>query len=300
MNTLAGILFVCISLGCAQARAQPAAAAPPAATVPTRLAPSVKVSFQPEKIGLLEDYVVDAELVNETSQPIQVRAARVCYSPDFVRARGGTEKGVCVPMRCPSVDESGGVRTEQDCNLLPAQVPVGQSHLLRHHDATSWRLLFSPSSWPALFMWTDRKTAMTVEIEYSGADAQLHKLSRQLSAQVSASLLMLLIGAWLGAALLAAFSLTNAQQDSPGAKRAHAGRLLVAGIVTGTIFLLLIQRVGDLDLPFKFAVNDVIGGVIVGLFSFKLGRMLYGYFFGPGQRARPDGTGEVQVVAKPD
>lgn len=297
MKTFAAILFVCV-FGCLQARAQPAPAAPPAATVPTRLAPSVTVSFRPEKIGLLEDYVVDAELANETSQPIQVRAARVCYSPDFVRARGGTEKGVCVPMRCPTVDESGGVRTEQDCNLLPALVPVGQSHLLRHHDATSWRLLFSPSSWPALFMWTERKTAMTVEIEYSGADAQRHKLSRQLSAQVSASLLMLLIGAWLGAALLAAFSLVNAQAGSAAARRAHAGRLLVAGIVTGTIFLLLIQRIGDLDLPFKFAVNDVIGGVIVGLFSFKLGRMLYGYFFGAGERpAAAEGSADGQVPA---
>lgn len=46
----------------------------------------------------------------------------------------------------------------------------------------------------------------------------------------------------------------------------------------------------------------MIGGVIVGLFSFKLGRMLHGYFFGAAERTVPDGSAErrVPAVAKPE
>jgi hypothetical protein len=156
---------------------------------------------------------------------------------------------------------------------------VGQTHALRHTDIANWAPL---PSWPGLFMWTERKTPVHVEIEYSGADAQLHKVTTTIEPEVRASLVTLVIGSWVGAVLLAVFSLVHAQHRSAAgeeAKPVNALRLGIAGVVTGTIFILVIQRVGNLDLPFTFTVNDVIGAIVVGLLSFKLGDTLYKYFF---------------------
>lgn len=163
-------------------------------------------------------------------------------------------------------------------HVHPTKIGVPVTHV----DVAPMNPLETVSRYPALFMWTERPTRIEMHVDYSGADAQLHTITGEISVQTVASLILLVLGAWVGAGLLAVFSLVYARQRGNNAAEAsasHALRLFLAGGVTGTIFILLVQRIGDLDLPFKFAVNDMIGGVIVGLLSFKLGDTLYKYFF---------------------
>ena len=262
-----------------------------------RLAPAVTLKMQPTKFGILEDFQLVVRVANETSKPVVIRNATVCFEPDFIRARGIRGGATCVEMRCTDatmVGKQDGGEPAVDCNSRNVQIAEGQSANLRHYDRVHWKEIFDLDRYAALLAWTQRQTGISVEIEYSGADARKLKLARETSVEVSASLLLLLVGVVVGAAMLAVFSWAHAREraaSSPEATTKHAFRLFTAGSCTGIIFVVLIQRMGDLDLPFKFAVNDVIGGLIVGLFSFKLGDTLYKYFFGNGQTATAPAAG---------
>ena len=57
-------------------------------------------------------------------------------------------------------------------------------------------------------------------------------------------------------------------------------QISISGSVVSVIAILLLQRLGDLDLPVTIDVKDWIGGVIIGLFSYQIGDTLYGRFIG--------------------
>ena len=54
---------------------------------------------------------------------------------------------------------------------------------------------------------------------------------------------------------------------------------LISGSVVSITAILLIHRMGSANLPISFTVNDYLGGVIVGLFSYVIGDTLYKQFF---------------------
>lgn len=60
---------------------------------------------------------------------------------------------------------------------------------------------------------------------------------------------------------------------------AQALTFFLAGSVVSTITILLLQRLGNLDLPIMITVKDYLGGMVIGLFSYKIGDALYGYLF---------------------
>jgi len=49
----------------------------------------------------------------------------------------------------------------------------------------------------------------------------------------------------------------------------------VNGIVSGIILVMLIFRMKDLGLPIEISVTDFLGGIVLGLFTFKLGDWVY-------------------------
>lgn len=95
------------------------------------------------------------------------------------------------------------------------------------------------------------------------------------------------LGAWsrdklVMSLFLRVFSLARARrqgQGEPTASPGHALHLLLANSITGVIIVILVQRIGDLDLPFQFAVNDLFGDLIVGLLSFKASQALHDRLF---------------------
>lgn len=49
----------------------------------------------------------------------------------------------------------------------------------------------------------------------------------------------------------------------------------IAGATSAAIALLLMQRLKGLDLPINLTVTDFYGGVVIGLFSYKIGDWLH-------------------------
>lgn len=275
---LSALLAFVVCMVCVPASAQ--SSSTPTGTV-SSASPALKMHADPSKIGVLEDIVVKGVLVNETPAKITIRGARICFPADFVRARGGSVMQICKDVACPMAPREGETG-EVSCNNWKDGVLPGKLHPVTHVDVAPMNPLKEVSRYPALFMWTERSTRIEMHVDYSGADAQRHTISGEISVQTVASLFLLVLGTWVGAGLLAVFSVVHARRQGGNEVEtlaSHALRLFLAGGVTGTIFVLLIQRIGDQDLPFKFAVNDMLGGVIVGLLSFKIGDALYKYFF---------------------
>lgn len=54
---------------------------------------------------------------------------------------------------------------------------------------------------------------------------------------------------------------------------------LISGSVVSITAILLIHRIGSANLPISITVNDYLGGIIVGLFSYVIGNALYNQFF---------------------
>ena len=53
----------------------------------------------------------------------------------------------------------------------------------------------------------------------------------------------------------------------------------VSGSIVSITAILLIHRIGSANLPISITVNDYLGGIIIGLFSYVIGNMLYNKFF---------------------
>jgi hypothetical protein len=87
-------------------------------------------------------------------------------------------------------------------------------------------------------------------------------------------------GSVLGSFLLALFiTLYKRKQDSSNfpLKEALSQIFWISstGIVSGIIIIFLLVRFKDLDLPMTVTVNDFFGGMVIGLFTYKLGAWLY-------------------------
>ncbi len=54
----------------------------------------------------------------------------------------------------------------------------------------------------------------------------------------------------------------------------------LAGSVVSITAILVLHRIGNLKLPITVAVNDYLGGVVIGLFSYSIGNTLYRQLFG--------------------
>jgi len=97
----------------------------------------------------------------------------------------------------------------------------------------------------------------------------------------------LLIGGVMGSLLLTMFFLALKLKEQPFdnnwfrtisksivGKATHALLLFIFGSVVSVMTILIIQRTSDLKLPISISVEDYLGGIIVGMFSIKLGDTL--------------------------
>lgn len=96
---------------------------------------------------------------------------------------------------------------------------------------------------------------------------------------------ILIWGGVAGAALLAGFVGTYRyfrQTPKVTLRTAILQVLAVAagGAVSAAIALILMNRLKGLELPLNITVKDFYGGIVVGLFSYKLGDWLYAQLFG--------------------
>ncbi|MGH7596174.1 MAG: hypothetical protein ACREOI_07470 [bacterium] len=125
-----------------------------------------------------------------------------------------------------------------------------------------------------------------VKYHASGETAR-HSMEQTASITLAPPFSAVVRGGILGALFLAIFvpayrKLRAAKTGKPTLTEkpmAQAMTFFLAGSVVSTITILLLQRLGSLDLPIMITVKDYLGGLVIGLFSYKIGDALYGQLF---------------------
>jgi len=90
------------------------------------------------------------------------------------------------------------------------------------------------------------------------------------------------IGALLLAVFVPAYRILHKRKDEKIKIRDLLGQAVtffLSGSVVSITAILLLQRLGNLALPISITVNDFLGGIVVGLFSYSIGNALYKQFF---------------------
>ncbi len=130
-----------------------------------------------------------------------------------------------------------------------------------------------------------------IVLKESGNDKGIRSLYASTEVVLEPPLSAALRGGVVGALLLAlfvpAYRLLHSrrQGEAPDKPiiRNLAGQFLiysVSGSVVSITTILFIHRMGSADLPISISVNDYLGGIIIGLFSYVFGDALYKRFFG--------------------
>ena len=107
---------------------------------------------------------------------------------------------------------------------------------------------------------------------------------------LEASLFTILRGGLIGAVLLSLFipsrKWANTRTVSWSSKFtamkdmiASFSSLIIPGSVMSVTVIVVIHRIGIANLPVSVSVNDYLGGIIIGLFSFVIGNSLYDKYF---------------------
>lgn len=107
--------------------------------------------------------------------------------------------------------------------------------------------------------------------------------SVHVTAPLSAPLRGGIIGSLLLALFFPAFSYLQQRKNQESTYKTHPiGQFFVyvlSGSVVSTTAILVIFRLGSADFPISLQINDWLGGVIVGLFSYPVGNKLYEMLF---------------------
>jgi hypothetical protein len=109
----------------------------------------------------------------------------------------------------------------------------------------------------------------------------------KLKAPLSSVLRGGVLGALLHALLILAYRARNAKHEHNGRWKERAKELAIQSLISffsssiiSVTAILLLYRLGNANLPITVAANDYLGGVIVGLFSYTVGKALYPQLFG--------------------
>ena len=99
----------------------------------------------------------------------------------------------------------------------------------------------------------------------------------------------LIWGGVFGSLLLALFLVTYRLLRQPSSRNlrqiaVETLMLTLAGVVCAIIAIILLYRFKELPLPINIAVNDFYGGIVIGLFTYKLGDWLYGQMIGTSEQ----------------
>ena len=138
-----------------------------------------------------------------------------------------------------------------------------------------------------------------VVLKESGNEKGIRSLYANAELTLEPPLNAVLRGGMIGALLLAlfvpAYRILYKRHTSGGqsttAFRFACSQFLVyflSGSVVSITAILLIHRIGSANLPISITVNDYLGGIIVGLFSYVIGNALYNQFFEKGNKSDAD------------
>jgi len=232
--------------------------------------PLLSMEIHRVKRAVTSDFDIDIKLTNLTDKAIDVKEVKVLLPEVIASTRGSQLEKFRTDLHTVSRGNE---------KIYRLHIPVYHKTLLAALlDPVT--LFFVPGTYIL------RSEAVFTESGGKGSQSIYAQQDLSLEAPLSA----LLRGGVLGALLLALFvpayralkSLHSGERMSAtiGGLFFQGLLFLLSGSVVSITAILLLQRIGNLELPITLDVNDYLGGVVIGLFSYPVGNALYDRFFG--------------------
>ncbi len=210
---------------------------------------------------------IDVSIVNLTDKTFDIDNVSIQFPESLIAVRENFSAVVT-----DEVDSIGGSAELIYSKRLPrAKLPLWESII------DTETLFFTPGTY---------QLRAEAEVKLAGADSVVRRIYATTEIVLEAPLSASIRGGVIGALLLALFVPSYRAVRASGQKRRivdvakQAMVYLVAGSVVSTTAILVVYRLGSVSLPISITVNDYLGGIIVGLFSYVIGDALYAQFFG--------------------
>lgn len=226
--------------------------------------PTASISIYQTNRAITSAMDVDVVVTNLTQRSVDITSVEVILPPALVALR-------------PRLNEK---LVDQSYELSPGSQRI---HPLRIGSVSLslYEVLFNVHT--LLFIPGEYTMRVQVEFKNSNPNAVRQMGYATQAVPLAAPLSSLLRGGVLGALLLAIFvpAYRRLKEQSRGfaALSTQFVVFLVSGSVVAVTAILLLQRLGGLNLPITIEVKDYLGGIVVGLFSYKIGDVLYAQFF---------------------
>lgn len=279
MRILIALLFLCVGALPVSAQDEGGGEAatdtkPPAPLADVRVE-TTTFNSEPE---VPTSFVVPIRLINNSSYSITLESfsARFLIPPGAFRTTpathdvGATQASGMASCPFNQISISPGSSEYVFCTFLPeVELSHGFSLLAL---MTHWRTLtFSPGDYQIYVV-------AGFQGEYSDDSTFQYNASSVFSVRMRPSVWQVVIGAGLGALLLAIF-IVNGRDGRPRRPRpltrmrirawgAPILKLWISGWVTACILIFLTYRMQDSGFPISLSINDFYGGIVVGLFSY--------------------------------
>ncbi len=224
--------------------------------------PQIAVSISQRSRVVTAPLDIYVQVTNLTKSDVFVKNIRVLMPGAFIAARGDlAAEGIVVELGSQQL-KPGYQR------LVP--IPIPQQQLSWLTPVRNRQLLtFIPGEY-------DVNVVVTYNVppEPDSQTIQIAKIT------LEPPLSSLIWGGVVGAVLLALFMGVYDYSRRESSRKAweslrKAAMISVAGATSASIALLLLQRLKGLELPINLTITDFYGGVVIGLFSYKIGDWLH-------------------------
>jgi hypothetical protein len=220
--------------------------------------PEIKLSVR--QTNMLVSSPTELSLKVTNLSDIQLTITKV--EVDFPEMKiGRNENGAARPLIAPETVVNPG-------NSVISRMEFGSAR-------TYW---YFPFISPSLLFFRPGEYEARVVITYRYLDRPETMIEEKALVRLDPPLSAIIWGSVIGSFLLSLFiTLYNLMKTDYPRNKIWIRFFYVSinGIVSGIILVLLIYRMKNLGLPIEISVTDFIGGIVLGLFTFKLGDWIY-------------------------
>jgi len=223
-----------------------------------QLKPDVKISLHQRDIYVTSPLDVYVKISNLTESNFSISDVEFDF-PEMQLGRGTDEK------------------TSSEIELVSKQLDSGNSLIKHHHFPKASSKLLSPFNYFQLLFFKPAEYDLRVVITFQSLGRNKTMIEEIVKVKLEPPLSSIIWGGILGSVLLALF-LTSFDKFRERQKVKFISRFLVisfSGAISAIIFLILMFRLKDVQLPIIITVVDFYGGVVVGLFTYKIGDWLH-------------------------
>lgn len=227
--------------------------------------PKVTVSVSQRSNAVTAPLDVYVQITNLTDTDVYIKKIEVLMPGEFVSVRADSKW------------------TNPSSELTDQHLKPGYQRLvpfsISHHPVSLFSSLFNRrllAFVPAVY---DLRVVVTYQVPPEPASQATEVTKITLEPALSS----LIWGGVLGAILLAVFVsvyryVRPFPQNQPSVRKSIKEAVVIAsgGAISAVIALLLLQRLKGLELPVNITITDFYGGLVLGLFSYKIGDWLYG------------------------